>query len=102
MNFRSVNKNEPVMHGAIAMASVNMFMISRLSTEAPLINASNIIIFSCGVVASIICALVTSNIFQRIAKRGSTNAVFLGTGAGAAIGASVFLLLTEIVKQFQQ
>jgi ethanolamine transporter EutH len=102
MTSTAENKNQVVMSGVIATAPINVLMFSHLSTEAPLFNTANLTIFLSGVIASTICGITSAKVVQNFVEKGRTNAMITGACIGSTLGASVFVVLSEVVKQFQQ
>jgi len=102
MKSEKVSRQRPGAPALIAAIPINLLMISHLSMEPPLFTSANFTNFLIGIIAASLCGIAAEKYVQYFSKKGSPSAFYSGIGIGSALGATIFALLTEVVKQFQQ
>jgi hypothetical protein len=87
---------------AAAVGSIIGIMLVHQTFTPPLISFSNLILLFIAAVSAATSAAISFRVSLRLGKSRPHDALAIGAGIGACFGGGLYLLLTEVVKQFQQ
>ncbi len=86
----------------IAVAPISMLIISHQPDPHPLITLPNLINFIIGLVSGMFCGVVIAKVLKWKSRLKTSQSLVTAAAISSSLGVSLFLLLTEFVKQLQQ
>jgi NO-binding membrane sensor protein with MHYT domain len=101
MSDEETNKFLGIVIG-ISVFPVSMLMIFRQPDGHQLVTVQNALNILIGIVSAIFCGMVASKVAQPRLNSRLTSTLLISVTIGAASGGTLFALLSEVVKRFQQ